>query len=105
MAFTEDRYLYPFSTAWEPMPDKLPKIRRCPVCKSAPLWRHMLREYWLVCTHCGLETAPARSPQDVAFVWNKGSGHHDLVDGDLEITEKNMDAIVEEVIRRGSKAK
>ena len=97
--------LRPNAIEWEPMPQKLPRVRKCPTCKSAPLWRHNLQCYWLVCTKCGLETAAARSPSDVAYVWNQGGGHHDLVDGLREITMQNMDEIIEEATRWGNGSK
>ena len=89
----------PWSTGWEPMPRPLPPVRRCPACKSVPLWRHMLRCYWLICTKCGLETAPHRSPKDAASAWNIGSKETDRVQGELEITEQNIEDIIDNMTR------
>lgn len=87
-----------WSTIWEPMPESKPKVRRCPTCKSVPLWRHNLNCYWLVCTKCGLETAASQSMEDVATVWNIGSEENERVAGTLEITKQSIDEIVDEVM-------
>ena len=92
-------YLKPWSTGWEPMPRPLPRVRRCPACKSVPLWRHMLRCYWLVCTTCGLETAPHRSPDDAASAWNIGSLETDRVQGEQEITHESIEEIIDNAMR------
>lgn len=76
------------------MPKQKPKVRRCPTCKSVPLWRHMLRCYWIVCTTCGLETAAFRSMEDAAAAWNIGSEQTDRVDGDQTITSESIDEMV-----------
>ena len=89
--------LAPWSTGWEPMPSRAPKLRTCPVCHSVPLWRHMLRCYWVVCTTCGLSTSAFKVIDEAAAVWNIGSDDEDRVDGMLEITEQNLDEIVNQV--------
>ena len=97
----DDINLKPWSTGWEPMPRPLPRVSRCPACRSVPLWRHMLRCYWLICTNCGLSTAAFRLPQDAAAAWNLSSRETDRVVGSEEITLDNMDEIIGEAIQHG----
>ena len=92
--------LAPWATGWEPMPDKKPRVRKCPACKSTPLWRHMLRCYWIVCTTCGLSTAAFKTMEGAAGAWNIGSEETDRVQGELEITEATMDEIIDQVTGR-----
>lgn len=96
MTDAKARELAPWSTGWEPMPENKPKVRRCPACKSVPLWRHNLRCYWLVCTTCGLETASFKTMRDAAGAWNIGSEETDRVSGALEITEQSLDEIIDQ---------
>lgn len=96
----ESLFLKPWSTGWEPMPANRPRVRRCPACKSVPLWRHMLRCYWLVCTTCGLSTAAFRDMADAAAAWNIGSEETDLVDGDRTLTMDSIDEYVDKAMER-----
>ena len=96
-----DKMMKPWSTGWEPMPHPLPRVTKCPTCGSVPLWRHMLRCYWIICTTCGMETASFRSPEDAAATWNLGSQEKDRVAGNEEVTQENIESIVEEAAKYG----
>ena len=91
----------PFDTAWEPMPQQRPPVRRCPACRSVPIWRHNVRCYWLVCTNCGLNTAAFRKMEDAAAAWNIGSEATERVAALRELTEKTMDELVEAALEDG----
>ena len=94
-------HLKPLDPRWEPMPANRPKVRRCPACKTIPVWRHNLRCYWLVCTNCGLNTAAFRSMEDAADAWNVGSEANERVAALRELSEQTEDELVEAALTSG----
>lgn len=89
-----------WAIGWEPMPEKRPRLGKCPTCKTVPLWRHSLTCYWIVCPKCGLETAAFTDVKDAAYIWNLSCAAQEKVNGrtktayeqsDMELVEQIME--------------
>jgi len=85
--------MMPWATGWNELPDKLPGVRRCPVCGSIPVWRHNMNCYWLFCCRCGLETPAFRDPREVSLMWNKGSEERET--GATNLPDDSDEAILD----------
>ena len=91
----------PFAVGWEPMPSPRPRVRRCPACRSVPIWRHNLNCYWIVCETCGLSGAAFKNVNDAVAAWNIGSEESDRVQALRESTVLSDDDLVDAVMQRG----
>lgn len=91
----------PWTVGWEPAPDLKPKVRLCPACHGVPIWRHMLRCYWIICQQCGLSTPPTSNIELAAATWNAGSSESERVDAaDFEeppTAEELVDRVMERI--------